>query len=143
MKNYLLPIFLVALSSTSMASTCSAPSKEVMELLAPLIQARLESGYVEGEINKLRANKSKFSTEALIRAKSAYWGSWPGTLVDCEIDTRAMAALPFLDNPEYCLDSTMVDPKVLLDARPSDVNIRKKRKADWIRKGNVGTCEFD
>jgi len=143
MKSYLLPITLIAFSSASFATICSTPNNEVMQLLAPLIEARSENGYVEGEINNLRSNKSIPSTEALVRAMSVYWGSWPGTLVDCEIDTRAMAALPFLDNQEYCLDSTMVDPKILLDVRPSDMKIRKKRKADWIRNGGVGSCEFD
>ena len=143
MKNYLLPLLLILFASSSFASDCSTPSKEVMELLTPLIQARVVNGSVETKINQLRSNKSESATEALVRAKSIYWGSWPGTLVDCEIDTRAMASLPFLENPSYCLDGTMVEPTIISDVRPFDLNIRKKRKADWIRNGGVGSCEFE
>lgn len=143
MKNYLLPFLLIIFASNSLASDCSTPSKEVMELLSPLIQARLVNGSVESKINQLRENKSELATEALVRAKSIYWGSWPGTLIDCEVDSRTMASLPFLDNPSYCLDETMVNPTIIGDVRTFDLNIRKKKKADWIRNGGIGSCEFE
>lgn len=142
MRNYLYTLVFLLFTATSMASTCSKPAKPVMDLLEPLIQARVENTFVELELNKLRENKTLFATEALVRAKSLYLGSWPGTLLECEVETRAMAALPFLEDTSFCLDGKLVDSKILLDVTPIDLNTRKKITADWIKNGGVGSCEF-
>jgi hypothetical protein len=141
----IIAIFFIAFSFAQADDIlCSVPSSLVQQEINKVVEFRDgDSIKYENALLALHSNKSDVATEAAVRLKSVYLGSWPGTANDCEIFKRGPSSLKYLDSNEYCLNESTVQKKYLSSHTPKSVQKNKQYIASKIRSPNDGWCVFD
>jgi len=142
----ILIIFIAYLGNSYAGSEkCSTPSSNVMKLVNLVIaeMGKKDIFSYEEALNELYKDKSNEATEALVRLMSVYLGSEPGVTRNCEIFSRGKAALKYLENPKFCLDSSMVEKELLSSNGPEFTKMKKRSIRKNIISGDERYCKFD